>query len=89
MTARLNIRCADTTGPVVRDALVGAAFFAGATFLAGFFAGFFFVAFFFADFFGDFLLAFFADFFTDFFTDFFFAAMVLWSSPDDYRCSHP
>ena len=86
MTARLNIRCADTTGPVVRDALVGAAFFAGATFLVGFFTGFFFVAFFVTDFFfGDFLLAFFADFFTDFF----FAAMVLWSSLDDYRCSHP
>jgi hypothetical protein len=86
MTARLNIRCADTTGPVVRDALVGAAFFAAAAFLAGFFlAGFLLADFFFADFFGDFLLAFFADFFTDFF----FAAMVLWSSLDDYRCSHP
>jgi len=80
----LNIRCADTTGPVVRDAA------AGAVFLFVFFVTFFVTDFFFTDFFGDFLLAFFADFFTDFFfSDFFFAAMVLGSSLDDYRCSHP
>ncbi|MFZ9108740.1 MAG: hypothetical protein ACO21F_02480, partial [Ilumatobacteraceae bacterium] len=84
--ARLNIRWADTTGPVVRDAFAGAARFAEVALLADFF----FVAFFFSVFFGDFLLVFFTDFLTDFFFDnFFFAAMVLCSLPDDYGCSHP
>ena len=74
--AKLNIRCAVTAGPKFADDFL-AVFFTG--FFAVFFAGFFFTTFFLTVFFAVF-------FFAVFFTVFFLAAMVLWSSLDDYRC---